>query len=131
MGRCARALAPERLSVCDDINGFIWTVGRKGKEMATNTTASNDVTQQIADIKTHMPNVYRSITDRAEDLGNAVYAMVRRGLRGEANCFYAFEKGRVVGTPFASPSVQDDVAVNMVRFGVAHVVVLADVKGGV
>ena len=52
------------------------------------------------------------------------FSLVRRALRGEANCFYAFERGRVAGTPFSLPGgTMADVAVQMVTFGVTHCVI--------
>lgn len=75
------------------------------------------VDQQIAEIKTHMPEVYKSIQAKAAEVGKVAYAYVRRGLRGEPNCFYAFERGRVVGTPFSVTDIQSVVAMHMVTFG--------------
>ena len=69
-------------------------------------------------IKRQMPMVYGMVNDKAAEIGNDAYANVRAGLRGEPNRFYAFESGRVVGTPFADRGVTDVVAGNMVRFGV-------------
>ena len=80
-----------------------------------------NVDQQIAAIKQHMPAVYAAIKSKAEAVGNDAYALVRRGLRGEANCFYAFERGRVVGTPFTVAGVMPMVAATMVEWGCAHV----------
>ena len=94
--------------------------------MDTSRAAKKDVSAEVAEIKACMPNVYRSIQDKAEDIGNEAFALVRRGLRGEPNCFYAFENGRVVGEPFNLPGVMDDIASMMVRFGVKHVVVWAE-----
>ena len=54
-----------------------------------------NVEQEIADIKAHMPEVYQAIKDKADEIGKEAYALVRRGLRGEPNCFYAFERGWV------------------------------------
>lgn len=81
------------------------------------------VEQQIADIKAHMPEVYKDIQAKAAVMGKPAYALVRRGLRGVPNCFYAFEKGRVVGTPFNVTDIMADVAVNMVQFGLECAVV--------
>ena len=81
------------------------------------------VDQQLVEIKTHMPEVYKSIKAKADEIGPTAYALVRRGLRREANCFYAFEGGRVVGTPFNVTDIMADVAVNMVRFGLGFAVV--------
>lgn len=84
------------------------------------------VEEQIADIKAHMPETYKSIQAKAKAIGKPAFALVRRGLRGEANCFYAFEHGRVVGTPFTLTEVARDVAQYMVTFGVSHVCVWAE-----
>lgn len=87
-----------------------------------------EVERQIVEIKTHMPAVYQSIQNKADNIGKLAYSLVRRGVRGEPNCFYAFERGRVVGTPFAQADMPEHAAVNMVRFGVAHVVVWANIE---
>ena len=84
-------------------------------------TAKVDVSAQIEDIKRFMPETYAAIQQRAYEVGNEAYVQVRKGLRGEPNCFYAFERGRVVGTPFALPDVTDYIAGKMVQLGVAHV----------
>ena len=52
------------------------------------------IEQQIADIKAHMPEVYKSIQAKAAAIGKPAFALVRKGLRGDANCFYAFERGQ-------------------------------------
>lgn len=73
-------------------------------------------------IKTRMPNVYATIQDKAQHMGNEAFALVRRGLAGQAGCFYAFEAGHVVGTPFGrSDPRMEQVAQFLVRFGCAHV----------
>lgn len=79
------------------------------------------VAQQLDLIKQRMPLVYGAIKERAADMGKAAYGLVRRGLRGEANCFYAFEKGHVVGTPFAHGPITAEAAALMVQFGAAFV----------
>jgi len=89
-------------------------------------TAKVDVPAKIAEIKQHMPETYASIQAKAGVIGNEAYVLVRRGLRGEPNCFYAFEAGRVVGTPFSLADVLRDVAQYMVTFGVSHVCVWAE-----
>lgn len=50
-------------------------------------------------IKECMPNVYQQIKQRADEVGNVVFALVRAGLAGQPGCFYAFEAGHVVGQP--------------------------------
>jgi hypothetical protein len=52
----------------------------------------------LALIKSRMPSTYRAIQDRAAVLGPGVYGLVRRGIRGEAGCFFAVENGEMVGT---------------------------------
>jgi hypothetical protein len=71
-------------------------------------------------IKTHMPNTYSAILKKSEEVGAPAFDWVRRGLRGEANCFYAFENGYVVGTPFSVSGISAVVAQHMVQFGVAY-----------
>jgi hypothetical protein len=93
-------------------------------------TAAADVDRQIAEIRQHMPGVYRSIRAKADEVGNAAFALVRRGLRGEPGCFYAFERGRVVGTPFEGHEIQADVAAVMVQFGCAHVCIWGAAAAG-
>lgn len=79
------------------------------------------VEDQIAEIKRNMPETYKAIQDKSQTIGKSAYSLVRKGLRGEPNCFYAFERGRVVGTPFALPDVTNYIAGKMVQFGVAYV----------
>lgn len=89
--------------------------------MDTKKTTKVDVKAKIVEIQTHMPETYKSIKAKAEAVGNVAYELVRRGLRGEANCFYAFEGGRVVGTPFKLPAIKADLAMYMVEFGCGFV----------
>jgi len=84
-------------------------------------TAKVDVSLQIQEIKQFMPETYKSIRAKSVEIGNVAFELVRRGLRGEVNCFYAFEGGRVVGTPFATGPLPDHVARLMVEFGCAFV----------
>jgi hypothetical protein len=85
----------------------------------------------IATIKRAMPLTYADITRKAspESLGKEAYALVRRGLRGEANCFYAIESGHVMGTPFAKSDVTDQVAGLMVQFGFGFAIFWPHVEG--
>ena len=89
-----------------------------------------DVQAKIEEIKGAMPETYASIQAKAKEIGNEAYVLVRKGLRGEANCFYAFEKGRVVGTPFNLVEVTRDIAQYMVTFGCAHVCIWAAIEKG-
>ena len=80
-----------------------------------------DVEPIVREIRQFMPGVYKAIRDKAGEIGNEAFRLVRRGLRGEPGCFYAFERGRVVGTPFDGHGVQDDVAAFMVQFRCEYV----------
>jgi len=82
---------------------------------------ADKVAEGLHTIKTHMPLVYGAIQDKAKEIGNEAFALVRKGLRGEPNAFYAFERGYVVGTPFSTGPIPDEVAGLMVRFGFAFV----------
>jgi len=99
--------------------------------MDTRTPANgktDPAVKQVALIKAAMPSVYGAIKAKAAAIGDEAYALVRRGARGEADCFYAFEGGRVVGTPFCQ-AVTADVAVAMVEFGVGFVCIWPIVAG--
>lgn len=92
--------------------------------MTQKIVSDQQVADKLALIKGSMPNVYLSVKAKSAERPGA-FALVRRGLRGEANCFYAFERGHVVGTPFALPGINADVASAMVQFGCAHVCIWA------
>ena len=85
-----------------------------------------DVEAVIDTIKRHMPETYKSIQLKASELGKGAYGLVRNGIKGQPNCFYAFERGHVVGTPFTVPDMARDVAWLMVTLGVDHAVVWAE-----
>ena len=89
---------------------------------ATTQGQQVDVGARVAEIRAHMPETYKAIQARAAEQGNEAYALVRRGLRGEPNCFYAMERGWVMGTPFNLPGLMGDVAVKLVGFGWSHMV---------
>jgi hypothetical protein len=109
----------------------VFTLNMKVMDIMDSNPEKLDVSAAINDIKTHMPETYKSIQAKAKQIGNDAYVLVRRGLRGQANCFYAFERGRVVGTPFALTEVARDVAQHMVTFGCAHVCIWAEPSQGV
>lgn len=91
-------------------------------------TAVLDVSEKLAEIKQHMPGMYQAIRDRASKDGNLVFELVRRGLRGEKNCFYGWEGGRVVGTRFDTVDADYHLALGMIQFGPA-MVCLINVSG--
>lgn len=78
-------------------------------------------------IKECMPNVYREIKARADEVGNVVYALVRAGLAGQPGCFYAFEAGHVVGQPAGVIEKDQAELGNFVAcFGCAYVCIFGD-----
>lgn len=86
------------------------------------------VAQQIDVIKHHMPETYKAIQERGkpDDLGRKVFDLVRRGIRGEPNCFYAVEAGHVVGTGFNMPEVTGPIAINILTMGCGFLIMLPD-----
>ena len=84
-----------------------------------------NIEDQIALIKARMPAVYGAIQAKAGEIGKQAFGLVRRGLKGEANCFYAFERGYTVGTPFSLGPIPAEVAQMMVQFGCAFVCIWA------
>lgn len=105
-----------------------YSLKKRLDSMDTSAASREKVARQKELVKAHMPNVYQAIKDKADDIGRDAWLLVDRGMSGEPNCFYAFENRCVVGTPFALPTIMADVAVSMVRFGVAHVVVWANIE---
>lgn len=50
-----------------------------------------------------MPKVWEQIGKLKQEFGSAhVGDCIARGMAGEPDCFYAFEAGHVVGTPFTA-----------------------------
>lgn len=84
-------------------------------------TAVLDVSDKLELIKTKMPELYQLIRDRARIDGGLVYELVRRGLRGEKNCFYGWQNGYIVGTRFDTVDVDYHLALGMIEFGAATV----------
>jgi hypothetical protein len=84
-----------------------------------------DVQARLNEIKAHMPMTYREIQDKAKAIGNDAFRYVRHGVSGQANKFYAVERGRVVGTPFDLPGVSDEVARIVVQFGCEFLIMWA------
>ena len=96
--------------------------------MDTGTASKGEsvsVDEQIALIKARMPAVYGAIQAKAVEIGKQAFGLVRRGLKGEPGCFYAFERGHVVGTPFSHGAMPPEVAQAMVTYGCAFVCIWA------
>ena len=85
---------------------------------------------QIAEIKARMPETYKAILAKAEEIGNSAFSLVRRGLRGEPNCFYAMENGHVKGAPFNQGDIMPEIAKYMVQFDCTFIVVWQSERGG-
>ncbi|WP_137860782.1 hypothetical protein [Variovorax sp. 3P27G3] len=81
--------------------------------------------RQIRLIKDRMPKVYRAIKEKADVLGNDVYALVRRGIRGEPGCFYGSESDLKVGT-YWHTDLPTDVAQLVERYGMSYVCMFPD-----
>lgn len=84
-----------------------------------------DVQARLNEIKAHMPMTYRAIQDKAKVIGNDAFRYVRNGVAGQANKFYAVERGRVVGTPFDLPGVSDGLARVILQFGCEFLIMWA------
>ncbi len=76
-----------------------------------------DVGARIREIQTQMPETYAAIKRKADQIGNLAYQLVRAGIRGRPNSFYAIERGYVVGTPFDLPNVEPELARLILQFG--------------
>lgn len=81
-----------------------------------------DIEARVREIKTHMPETYKSIQAKADEIGRDAYGMVRRALGGQPNLFYALERGWVMGTPFNLKDITADVALSLVMFNARSVV---------
>lgn len=79
------------------------------------------VKEGLATIKGSMPETYKAIQSKSEEVGPLAFALVRRALRGESNCFWACERGHVVGRPFADQEIGRDIAHLLVQFGCTFV----------
>lgn len=83
--------------------------------------AAEELQQHLTEIKAYMPETYKSIQAKAAEIGNQAFALVRAGLRGEPNRFWAMERGWVKGTTFNQLGIQEETAKQMVQWGCAYV----------
>jgi hypothetical protein len=94
-----------------------------------NSPTKEDIDKHVKrvtdDIRAHMPETYKAIQDKSKKIGNAAFLLVRRGIRGEPNCFWAMENGCVVGAPFTLQEVTRDIAQYMVTFACTYVCIWA------
>ncbi len=86
---------------------------------------ADPVAAGLATIKASMPKTYADIQAQAAGaLGREAFALVRRGLAGKANCFYAIENGHVVGTPFMDMAATLEEVVTLgLAFGIGFMIV--------
>jgi hypothetical protein len=63
--------------------------------------SDTDAKAELATIAQRMPLTTDWVKQRRREWGNEyVTGMIRRGMQGERNCFYAIEAGHFIGTPF-------------------------------
>ncbi len=103
--------------------------------MDTSKTSEQTKAKVAADIKRiqqHMPNVYKAIKDKADEIGGQAYLYVKQSCAGRPNTFYAMENGHIVGTKFELPDIDRDVAQAMCAFGIDFMVIwpAEAIKGG-
>ena len=61
------------------------------------------------DMRESMPETTEWVEEKRRALGkDHVNECIRRGMRGEPGFFYAFERGHVLGTPFAAGQAGHD-----------------------
>ena len=83
------------------------------------------VDAQLAIIKAHMPMTYKAVKDKAGEIGNEAFRLVRQGIVGKPNRFYAIEAGRAVGTPFVNVVGADQLADYIRQFGCTFLILWA------
>jgi hypothetical protein len=83
------------------------------------------VDAQLDTIKAHMPMTYKAIKDKAGEIGSKAYSLVRLGVAGKPNTFYAIEAGRAVGTPFVNVVGADQLADYIRQFGCTFLILWA------
>jgi hypothetical protein len=83
---------------------------------ATGHQAVN-VDDKLALIKREMPKTYATIQAAAGRIGSKAFEQVRRGIRGEARCFFALEGDHHVGEPWDTALFGVDQALLQYEFG--------------
>jgi hypothetical protein len=77
-----------------------------------------------------MPSVAEFIDAKRTEWGaDWVNAQIKAGLAGQADCFYAFEGGQVLGTPFTGDPELMALALQAAAMGGKHVVVIRPPAG--
>jgi len=76
-------------------------------------------------MRERMPGVAKAVDDARRDWGPAwVNEQMRRALAGEADRFFAFEGGHLLGTPFTLDAALRDDALRGAMFGARHFVAI-------
>lgn len=71
-----------------------------------------------------MPEVWKKLGEYRKTYGDEhVRQCIERGMAGEPDWFYAFEAGRIVGTPFTVDAVQSHLRVSVALGGKFAVVI--------
>jgi hypothetical protein len=87
-----------------------------------------EVNARLTFIKDRMPKTYEAIQAKAAEIGKEAYALVRRGIRGESNCFYACERDFKAGT-YWDVQVALDIARLVELYGMSFVCMWPEPKG--
>lgn len=93
--------------------------------------SSEEVEAGLQTIKAHMPKTYARIQELAAQDGGLTFKLVRRGLRGEPNVFWASEAGYVMGTAYSYELIRADVALCITQLGSSHWVIVGCPSGEV
>jgi hypothetical protein len=80
---------------------------------------------QVQQIRRHMPMTYEAIKRKADEIGNVAYSLVRLGIAGKPNTFYAIEADRAVGTAFVNVQGADALAEYIRQFGCQFLILWA------
>ncbi|MEZ2293081.1 hypothetical protein [Variovorax sp. RCC_210] len=86
-----------------------------------------EVNARLTFIKDRMPKTYEAIQAKAKEMGSGAFGLVRRGIRGEPNCFYACERDFKVGT-YWTVQVAPDIARLVELYGMSFVCMWAEPK---
>lgn len=79
----------------------------KGHSLEMDAEILSLVSQGTLTIKNHMPHTYAAIQHEAAHKGKSIWALVRRGLAGEPDCFWAREGAYIVGTRRSGVAADD------------------------
>lgn len=104
------------------------TVKARKSEPAAAVQSIDPVAEAIQRLRQKMPMAYAAVHEKAREIGDDAFALVRRAARGEPRCFYAVEAGQVVGTPW-DLDLPTGVAELAARFGLSLVIMWGEPGG--